>query len=96
MYTCGITSLVNRAFISSGVNIGHRHHGPHALRHSLASLLLEQKTVLPVITEVLGHENSRSTKNYLRVDLSSMKQCMLEVTAVSDDFYNQKGGCFYA
>lgn len=96
MYTCGITNLVKRAFVSSGVNIGNRHHGPHALRHSLTSLLLEQKTVLPVITEVLGHENSRSTRNYLRVDLSSMKQCMLEVSAVSDDFYNQKGGCFYA
>ncbi|MBE9461314.1 site-specific integrase [Dyadobacter subterraneus] len=96
MHSCGITNLVNRAFILSGVNIEHRHHGPHALRHSLASLLLEQSTVLPVITEVLGHENSRSTKYYLRIDLTSMKQCMLEAPAVADDFYNQKGGCFYA
>ncbi|WAC12422.1 site-specific integrase [Dyadobacter pollutisoli] len=96
MHTPGITSLVNRAFILSGVNIEHRHHGPHALRHSLASLLLEQSTVLPVITEVLGHENSRSTKYYLRIDLTSMKQCMLDAPAVADGFYNQKGGCFYA
>jgi site-specific recombinase XerD len=96
MHTPGITSLVNRAFIRSGVNIEHRHHGPHALRHSLASLLLEQSTVLPVITEVLGHENSRSTKYYLRIDLTSMKQCMLDAPAVADGFYNQKGGCFYA
>ncbi|WP_159467338.1 site-specific integrase [Dyadobacter sp. 3J3] len=96
MHTPGITSLVNRAFILSGVNIEHRHHGPHALRHSLANLLLEQSTILPVITEVLGHENSRSTKYYLRIDLTSMKQCMLEAPAVADGFYNQKGCCFYA
>jgi integrase len=96
MHSCGITNLVNRAFILSGVNIEHRHHGPHALRHSLASLLLEQSTVLPVITEVLGHENSRSTKYYLRIDLTSMRQCMLDAPAVADGFYNQKGGCFYA
>ncbi|WP_170982998.1 site-specific integrase [Dyadobacter frigoris] len=96
MHSCGITNLVNRAFILSGVNIEHRHHGPHALRHSLASLLLEQSTVLPVITEVLGHENSRSTKYYLRIGLTSMKQCMLDAPKVSDGFYNQKGGCFYA
>ncbi|WPQ63346.1 site-specific integrase [Chitinophaga sancti] len=61
IHSCGITNLVNGAFIASGVNIGHRHYGPHALRHSLASLLLEQSTVLPVITEVLGHGSSDST-----------------------------------
>lgn len=96
IHSGGITSLVNRAFIASGVNIGHRHYGPHALRHSLASLLLEQSIVLPVITEVLGHENSSSTRYYLRVDLTSMKQCMLDVPAVPNDFYSQKGGYFYA
>jgi integrase len=96
LHSCSITNLVNAAFIASGVNIAHRHHGPHALRHSLASLLLEQSTVLPVITEVLGHENCSSTKYYLRVDLTSMKQCMLDVPAVPKDFYSQKGGYFYA
>lgn len=96
IHSCGITNLVNTAFVASGVNIGHRHYGPHALRHSLASLLLEQSTVLPVITEVLGHESSSSTKYYLRVDLTSMKQCMLDVPPVPKDFYSQKGGYFYA
>lgn len=96
MHSCGITCVVNRAFIRSGVNISHRKHGPHALRHSLASLLLEQSTVMPVITEVLGHQNSRSTRYYLRIDLTSMKQCMLDAPPVPSDFYDQKGGYFYA
>lgn len=96
IHSCSITNLVNTAFVASGVNVGRRHYGPHALRHSLASLLLEQSTVLPVITEVLGHENSGSTKYYLRVDLTSMKQCMLDVPTVPNDFYSQKGGYFYA
>lgn len=91
-----VTHAVQQAFIASGVNIEHRRHGPHALRHSLASLLLEQSTVMPVITEVLGHEDSASTRYYLRIDLTSMKQCMLDVPPVSEDFYNQKGGYFYA
>jgi len=90
-----VTNIVNKAFVASGVNIDHRHHGPHALRHSLASLLLEQRTILPVITEVLGHENSNSTRYYLRIDLASMKQCILDVPPVPNDFYSQKGGYFY-
>lgn len=96
MYGSGISCAVRRVFLASGVNIGNRHHGPHALRHSLASLLLEQSTAMPVITEVLGHEDSHSTKYYLRIDLASMKQCMLDVPPVGDDFYDQKGGYFYA
>ena len=96
IYSSSVTHAVQQAFIVSGVNIEHRRHGPHALRHTLASLLLEQSTVMPVITEVLGHENSGSTQYYLRIDLSSMKQCMLEVSPVSEDFYGQKGGHFYA
>src|SRR5690606_31405452 len=48
IYSTSVTGVVQRAFIASGVNIEHRHYGPHALRHSLASLLLEQSTVMPV------------------------------------------------
>ncbi len=91
----GITCIVQRAFAKSGIDIKDRRHGPHALRHSLAQRLLEQQTMLPVISEVLGHENTESTKFYLRVDLSTMRQCALDVSAVSPSFYSQKGGIFY-
>ncbi|WP_433900449.1 tyrosine-type recombinase/integrase [Sphingobacterium puteale] len=96
IYGTSVTGVVQRAFIASGINIEHRRHGPHALRHSLASLLLEQSTVMPVITEVLGHEDSASTRYYLRIDLTSMKQCMLDAPPVPSSFYEQKGGHFYA
>lgn len=91
----GITSIVQRAFARTDIDITNRHHGPHALRHSLAKRLLEQQTMLPVISEVLGHESTESTKFYLRVDINSMRQCALDVPAVSPSFYSQKGGIFY-
>jgi len=91
----GIESLVQHTFTEAGINIKNKRHGPHALRHSLAGRLLECQTVLSVISEVLGHENTESTKFYLRVDLTSMRKCALEVPAVSPSFYNQKGGIFY-
>lgn len=90
-----ITHVVQRAFIKSGICIKDKRFGPHALRHSLGFRLLEQSTVLPVITEVLGHESSESTRYYLRIDIKSMRQCMLDVPPVSHDFYMQKGGIFY-
>ena len=57
--------------------------------------MLEKNTVLPIISEVLGHDTTESTKYYLRIDLESMKQCILDVPPVAADFYIQKGGAFY-
>jgi site-specific recombinase XerD len=90
-----VTQIVRHAFAKTSINTKYKRHGPHALRHSLAGRLLECHTTLPVISEVLGHENTESTRFYLRIDLTSLKQCMLEVPAVSPDFYLQKGGFFY-
>ncbi|MFW6271312.1 MAG: tyrosine-type recombinase/integrase [Bacillota bacterium] len=68
-------------------NLDKKKHGPHVLRHSLASCLLEQKTPLPIISEVLGHSNTGSTKTYLRIDLNSLKQCSLEVPVLNSPYY---------
>lgn len=79
----------------SGVDISNRKFGPHAMRHSLASRLLANGVSLPVISESLGHESSLSTMEYLRVDLSSLMKCALDVPLVNPAFYEQKGGIFY-
>lgn len=76
----------------SGISIKERRHGAHALRHSFATTLLENKTILPVISEALGHHHTASTMFYLRVDKKQLKQCALDVPVVSPGFYNQKGG----
>lgn len=52
--------------------------------------MLEESTILPVISEVLGHQSTESTRYYLRIDLESMKRCMLDAPPVAVDFYAQK------
>ena len=68
---------------------GSRKHGPHALRHSLATVLLEQNTPLPVITGILGHKNPETTKIYLAIDLTSLRKCALIVPAIAPDYYEK-------
>jgi integrase len=91
-----VTHIVQRAFRKAGINIKGRKFGPHSLRHSLGFRMLEQNTALPIMSDVFGHQSTDSTRYYLRIDLESMKQCMLNVPLVADSFYNQKGGYFYA
>jgi site-specific recombinase XerD len=55
-----------------------KRHGLHSLRHSLASTLLEQGTSLAVISEILGHKDSKSTSVYLHTDLNGLKACALD------------------
>lgn len=90
-----IYSSIQTAIRKSKVPVEKRHHGIHSMRHSLASELLKREQSLPVISGILGHTSSRSTMNYLRVDLEGMKRCLLEVPQVPDSFYMQRGGIFY-
>ncbi|WP_372364573.1 site-specific integrase [Candidatus Uabimicrobium sp. HlEnr_7] len=53
--------------------------GMHSLRHTLASLLLENDTPLPVISDILGHVDTNSTVVYLKVDIKKLKECPLEI-----------------
>ena len=81
--------------LQSGVQVGERRHGSHVLRHSMASFLLEEKTPLPIISELLGHTSIQSSMSYLRIDIESLRQCALDIKPVPDAFYTQKGGKFY-
>jgi integrase/recombinase XerD len=52
--------------------------GMHSLRHALASLLLEQHTPLPIISEILGHVSTQSTNVYLKIDQENLRKCALD------------------
>lgn len=63
----------------SGITVPHgKKQGLHSLRHTLASTLLEQGTPLPVISEVLGHFNSKSTSVYLHTGMDGLRKCAID------------------
>ena len=72
-------SIVTQHMRTAGIKTQDgKKHGPHALRHSLASALLEANTPLPVISEILGHRNTASTSVYLKIDVNQLRTCSLE------------------
>ena len=96
MASRSISSMAHRRFNESNLDIRKRRHGAHALRHSLVKELLNNNQSLPVITEVLGHKNTESARNYIRIDIESLRQCALNVPLVDPLFYQQqKGGFWY-
>lgn len=91
-----IAGMINRRFTNAGFKSSDRRYGGHALRHSLVKELLNNKQSLPVISEVLGHKNTNSTRHYIRIDTESLSQCALDVPPVDPGFYNQKGGILWS
>jgi site-specific recombinase XerD len=59
-----------------------RHRGPHALRHSLATNLLNENVPLSAISNILGHSSTRTTGIYIGVDEKNLKDLSLEVEDV--------------
>ena len=73
---------------AAGIDSTGKRKGPHALRHSLATNLLGLNNQMPVISEILGHTTSESTKSYTRVSLDMLRQCALDVPFVPSSFYD--------
>ncbi len=49
----------------------------HSLRHTLASSLLYDGTPLITISNILGHDNSKTTSIYTKVDIPALRKCSL-------------------
>jgi integrase/recombinase XerD len=74
-----VTEYMNKAGISIPEG---KKHGSHALRHSLASALLHNNTPMPIISEILGHTNTQSTLNYLKIDILHLRDYALDVPSI--------------
>ena len=70
----------------SGITVPRgKRHGLHSLRHTLASTLLEEGTPLPIISEILGHLNSKSTGVYLHTGIEGLRSCAIDPEEVFKD-----------
>jgi site-specific recombinase XerD len=93
MYANSIHHTVYARLKEAGIRIPPgKKHGPHALRHSLASALLEHNVPMPVISEALGHADTESTSVYLKIDIARLRECAVEVSAFCGGHESQIGG----
>jgi site-specific recombinase XerD len=95
IHSKSVSYTADRIILGSGIKVGDRKHGSHALRHTMASMLLEKQVSLPVISSILGHSSIQTSMCYLRIDIEALRQCAIEVPEIEETFYTQKGGAFY-
>lgn len=72
-----LSQLIKRYMELGHIPTLKKKRGMHSLRHTMASMLLEKDTPLPVISDILGHIDTDSTAIYLKVDIKKLKECAL-------------------
>jgi len=81
-----VSNIGARHIKNSGIEIGERKGGMHALRTSFASQLIEEKIPYDVVRYALGHVHPNSTRHYVQFALESLRACCLEVPPPSGLF----------
>lgn len=82
-----VTKYMKRAGIKNWQN---KKHGPHAMRHSLATNLLKKNVAMPIISTVMGHQRTETTSIYISVDYDKLKQCALPMPVLRSPFYSKE------
>ena len=76
--------IVVKYMDKAGIDYSNKHHGTHALRHSLAGSLLNENVPISAISGVLGHGSIATTDQYLSLDEIGLGKLSLEVPDVSN------------
>lgn len=83
-----VSKYLSRAEIQNWKN---KKHGPHAMRHSLATNLLKKNVAMPIISTVMGHQRTETTSVYISVDYNKLKLCALPMPLLHSPFYKTEG-----
>ena len=71
----------------SGIDPGKRKSGPHALRVSLASSMVNDDISYETVRKVLGHSSNNAMKHYARIDFEQLRRYSLTPPIPSGRFY---------
>lgn len=77
-----LDQLIKAYMVKAHIPASGKHRGMHSLRHTMASVLLEKDTPLPVIFDIIGHLDTNSTAVYLKVDMARLAECPLDFEEV--------------
>lgn len=79
-----ISGVIRKIIKESGVDINGRKCGPHSLRASKATHMLEAGRTMTDVSKYLGHTSIRSTMSYLKISTELLRQCSLPVGEITN------------
>jgi site-specific recombinase XerD len=84
--TSAMRLMLTGYFKAAGIDISSKRHGPHALRSSLASSMINSDVPYEVVRKLLGHADPQAIRHYAKVDMEHLRRYAIEVPPPSGIF----------
>lgn len=68
----GINDIVSKLLLEEGVDV--KHHGAHSLRHSCATVLINNGHSYKLVADLLGHQQYDTVNIYAKVDFANLSK----------------------
>ena len=78
--TASIYYILTNTMDKAGIDYSNKKHGPHSLRHSLATNMINENIPLEDVSSILGHKNTSTTNIYITKDTTHLRELTLEVS----------------
>ena len=79
--TTAIRQMLTECFKAAGIDISNKKHGPHTLRSSMASSMVNSNIPYDVVRKTLGHTDPQAIKRYAKVDIENLRIHAIDVPA---------------
>jgi len=81
-----IMHAVSNYFKAAGIDTSNKKHGPHTLRSSMASSMVNGNIPYDVVRKALGHAGPQAIKSYAKADIENLRMHALDVPLPSGAF----------
>lgn len=89
-----VYSLVDKYFKEAKIDIAGKKHGPHSLRASVSTSMINDDVPYEAVRDILGHTSPNSIRRYAKNDIEKLRRCAIPVPAPTGSFqqFLQGGG----
>ncbi len=84
--TATIRNALKKYIAAADIDTRTRKKGPHSLRASLASSMVNDNTSYETVRKILGHSSNNAIKHYARIDVEKLRRYCLEPPEASGNF----------
>lgn len=86
MTTSSMRRALTECFSAADIDILEKRHGPHSLRSSLASSMVNDGVPHEVVRRLLGHRDPDAIKHYTIINIENLRCCAIEVPPPTGNF----------
>jgi len=87
LQSSAIYGIVNRYFRIMEIDTSGKRHGPHSLRASVSTSMINDDVPYEAVKDVLGHTSPNAIRHYAKNDIEKLRRCAIPVPTPSGKFH---------